>query len=117
MTMVRGPQWRVNVTTEARCGRHPVTNIALTPALRHQTVIKDLFVKQVQRVGESSACKENKQSFQFAWDLQRYLRVSSDIDTYIKNMYRTCVGDPIVTDSSPRDSGVTFRDWKLITRY
>ena len=45
----------VNVTTEARCGQHPVTNIALTPALRHQTVIagvsEDLLV---QRVGKSS---------------------------------------------------------------
>ena len=34
----------VNVTTEARCGQHPVTNIALTPALRHQTVIKGVRI-------------------------------------------------------------------------
>ena len=85
--MVRGPQWQVNVTTEARCGQHPVTNIALTPALRHQTVIKDLFLRQVQRVGESSACEENKQSFQFAWDLQRYRRISSDKDIYLHQKY------------------------------
>ena len=55
----------------------------------------------------SSACEENKQSFQFAWDLQRYLRVSSDKDTYIKNMYKMCVGDPIVTPA-PGTQGLHF---------
>ena len=120
-----GPRWQVTITEASQCrdqvwhrpGDTPVLNIPLTLSLTLCVVDKFKVLVDLQTSESTSKlARKINNLFNLSDLLWKFEWVSSAYsDLLIKKIHQTFkhvqgVADPKVTDTSPRVSGVTFRD-------